>query len=116
MSKIIEKIIHKAEQVVSITKAAGKGKHMVPQERFCDVFRKLPEVQKKEITHLRSNFVLYTLNEDEVFMKVLERSNGHVLEIDVVEHGDYLTRYRSYQHPKSEQKVTIPESYVPRFS
>ncbi|MBN8207533.1 hypothetical protein JI666_02075 [Bacillus sp. NTK071] len=116
MSKIMEKIIHKAEQVVSITKAAGKGKHMVPKERFCDVFRKLAEVQKKEITHLKSEFVLYSLHDGEVFIKMLERSNGYVLEIDVVEDGDYLTCYRSYQDPKGEQKVTIPESYVPRFS
>ncbi|MDQ0482948.1 hypothetical protein [Guptibacillus hwajinpoensis] len=116
MSKIMEKIIHKADQVVSITKAAGKGKHIVPLERFCEVFKTLPEVQKNEIPHLKSDFVLYTLKDGDVFMKMLERSDGYVLEIDVVEHGAELTFYRSYQHRKGKQKVTIPETYVSRFN
>ncbi len=115
MNKIVEKIIHKAEQVVSITKAAGKGKHVVPKQRFCEVFKQLPDVQKQETTYLRSRFVLYTLQEGDIFMKMLERSDGHVLEVDVYEADETLTYYRSYEHRKGEQKIAIPESFVTRI-
>jgi hypothetical protein len=115
MNKIVEKIRDKAEQIVSVTKAAGKGKHVASMQHFYDVFTELPEVQKKEVSYLRSRFVLYTLHEDDIFMKMLERSDRHVLEIDVVEKGDVLTRYRSYEAKKGEQKIHIPESFVDRI-
>ena len=115
MNKIVEKIRDKAEQIVSVTKAAGKGKHVASMQRFYEVFTDLPEVQKKEITHLRSRFVLYTLSEGDIFMKMLERSDRHVLEIDVVENGEVLTHYRSYDAKKGEPKIHIPESFVERI-
>lgn len=115
MNKIVEKIRNKAEQIVSVTKAAGKGKHVASMQHFYDIFTELPEVQKKEISHLRSRFVLYTLNEGDIFMKILERSDRHILEIDVVEKGEVLTHYRSYKAKKAEPKIHIPESFVERI-
>ncbi|WP_347550301.1 hypothetical protein ABFG93_01970 [Pseudalkalibacillus hwajinpoensis] len=115
MNKIVEKVMSKAEQLVSVTKASGKGKHVVPQQRFSSIFKELPGVQKKETSHLHVRFNHYTLQEGEVFIRILERSDGHLLELDVTEKGELLHHYRAYQKKRGEQKVTIPDALVDRM-
>ncbi|MCA0988131.1 hypothetical protein [Guptibacillus algicola] len=109
MNKLIEKLVDKA---LSITKAEGKGKHVIPQERFCTVFKDLSGVRAEEFSYLGIGFRRYTYRDDDVFVNQLEHYDGDVLELDITEDDRYLHHYRSYEKNSADEKVTIPEKFV----
>lgn len=112
MNKLIEKLVDKA---LSITKAEGKGKHVIPQQRFSTVFKDLSGVKSEEFSYLGIGFKRYTYKDDDVFVRQLEHDNGNVLELDITENDRYLHHYRSFEKDSADQKVTIPEKFVDRM-
>lgn len=112
MNKLLEKLVDKA---LSITKAEGKGKHVIPQQRFSSLFKDLSGVRQEEYAYLGVGFRSYTYKGDGVFVRQLERQNGDVLELDITEDNRYLHHYRAYNKKSDEQKVTIPEKFVDKM-